>query len=446
MIGRIVVIGATGDLSRRHLLPGLAHVVEAMPTLAPMELIGVGRGELSSHAFRALVAESLDAHASTVRPQARREIVTGASYRQSDLRDPASMRAALAGRPGIVYLALPPWAFEPALRCLHAAGIDRGSRVVVEKPFAESEASAHALNDLIGTLVPEQNVFRVDHFLHHEATHNIIAMRFGTGEFEDFWRREAVERVEITWDETAALATRSEYYDRVGALRDMIQSHLLTLLATVAMERPEETGHDSLRRQRVAAIRAVTSLAPPQVRTGTIRGRYTAGRSRGLPVGDYIGEPGVDPARDTETFAAVRLSVALPRWSGVPFLLRTGKALARDDRWVELRFRAAGPRSLTGRPAAIRFQMAPDRTLVDHGDGRGFRDVGDTVASEPDGLPASARLLRAVIRGEQTWFLRPEEPEECWRIVEPILQAWASGAAPMRDYRAGSEGPPGATP
>lgn len=441
------MLGATGDLSQRHLLPALAHLAQARLIPEGLEVVGVGRGAMSTAAFRTLVSGSLDASAPAVSHAARQRIIDGVRYVQSDLADPASLAGALAGGPAIAYLALPPWSFEAALRCLQAAGTDRASRVVVEKPFGENGASARALNALARTVVDERNVFRVDHFLHHRTTRDILHLRFVAGDYEAMWHAGDIEGVSITWDETAGLGDRADYYDRTGALRDMVQSHLLALLAVVAMDQPDRAVDDAVRTQRVAALRAVPSLAPDEVRIQTLRGRYKAGRLRDLPVGDYAGEDGVDPRRETETFAAVRLSVGLPRWAGVPFVLRTGKALAHDRRSIEVRFRPSASLAVPGagpRPAAIRFGMAPDMTQIDLGDGRGFRDAPAASTSAHDELPASARLIHAVLDGDQTSFLRADEPEEGWRIVEPILDAWGDGVAPLLDYRAGSDGPPDA--
>ncbi|MEA2608093.1 MAG: glucose-6-phosphate 1-dehydrogenase [Chloroflexota bacterium] len=404
---------------------------------------------MTTPAFRTQVAGSLEAFAAMVAPEARQRIVASLRYMRTDLDDPASLADALAGGPVIAYLALPPWAFAPALRHLLAAGMDRDSRIVIEKPFGESGVAARALNALARSLVDEQNIFRVDHFLHHQTMRNILDWRFAAGDLEDMWNADDVERVTITWDERAGIAGRAGFYDRTGALRDMIQSHLLTLLAVVAMDRPDPTGDDAMRAQRVAALRAIPSLTREQVRTRTVRGRYTAGQLQGLPAGDYAGEDGVDPGRGTETFASVRFSVELPGRSGVPFVLRTGKALARDRRSIEIQFRrptSAAVRKSSLRPVTVRFQMAPDRTEIDLGDGRGFRDA--TVASPTvwDGLPASARLIDAVFHGDQTSFLQADEPEEAWRIVEPILDAWGSGVGPLLEYRAGSDGPRDADP
>lgn len=443
-----MVLGATGDLSRRHLLPALAHLVQARLLPTRLELIGVGRGAMSNAAFQDLVAESLEAGASAVANEARERLIDGARYVESDLRDPASLASVLVGGPLLVYLALPPWAFDSALRCLRSAGLDRVSRIVIEKPFGEDGSSAHALNDLLTTMVDAADVFRADHFLHHRTTRDIMDLRFAVDDYEPLWHGGEVERVEITWDETAGVGDRADYYDRTGALRDMIQSHLLELLAVVAMDRPDGNVRDALRAQRVTVLRAIAAPTPDQVRTATVRGRYTAGRSRNVPIGGYAGEDGVDPGRATETFAAVRLTVARPRWSGVPFVLRSGKALAGDRRSIEVRFRPSASPQASGsrpRPAAVRFQMAPDSTQVDFDDGRGFRDIAERVVSALDRLPASARLISAVLDGDQTWFLRADEPEECWRIIEPILDAWADGVAPLVEYRAGSEGPAGET-
>ncbi len=448
-IERIVIFGATGDLARRYLFPALARLLGSGAVGHPLEVVAVGRRPLTDDEFLARIAPP-DAGNAGQDQGDRRALEACLSYRTVDLGDHTSLRELLGDRPLIAYLALPPAVFGEAVEALRDAGIHPDSRIVVEKPFGSSLASAIELNRLIHQVFSEHNVYRIDHFLHHQTVQNLVGLRFANRLFEPLWRTEHVESVDITWDETIGVEGRAGYYDHAGALRDMLQNHLLQLLALVAMEAPSRLDEREVRDRKVTVLRAVRTLAPAEVASQTVRARYTAGVVDGIDYPDYSAEPGVDPSRGTETFASVELAIDNWRWAGVPFRLRAGKALGVARRFVEIRFRPvphlAFDQAEAPRQNTIRLELRPDRILVSlavNGPGDPFEleDVELCVEFAPQALPAYARLLLDVLRGDPTLAIRDDEAEESWRIVEPILTAWRAGSPALRTYPAGSAGP-----
>ncbi len=260
-----------------------------------------------------------------------------------DAGDPAAITAALAEGegPAVIYLALPPPVFAAAITAVAAAGLPDDSAIVIEKPFGHDLKSAQELNALLATAAPEHAIHRIDHFLEKQTVQNVIGMRFANRVFEPLWNHHHIERVEIVWDEDLALEGRAGYYDNAGALRDMIQNHLLQVLALVAMERPRTLDEKDLRDCKYEVLEAVRTPTPDKIASETIHARYTAGTSVNGPVPSYVDEPGIDAAKGTETFAAVTLHIDVPRWQGVPFILRTGKALEGLRQHVAIRFKAA---------------------------------------------------------------------------------------------------------
>ncbi|MBX9681233.1 MAG: glucose-6-phosphate dehydrogenase [Gemmataceae bacterium] len=448
---QFVILGATGDLTGRYLLPALVglHRDLALPVRTPILCIGQEAWDLAT--FRSHVAERLARHASKL-PIASRDAVLGMlEYRSADVTDQSQLGAALGAptAPLALYLALPPAVGAAVLRALASLALPEGSRVVAEKPFGTDQASAQALNRLLAKSFPERAVFRMDHFLGKQTVQNVLGLRFANRVFEYLWNRDHIERVEITWDETVSLEGRAGYYDRAGALRDMIQNHLLQLLCLVGIEPP--TGFDEARfRDRKAdLLRAVRTMNREEVVSQTIRARYAAGQTESGPVPSYVNEPGVDPARMTETFAQVTLFVDNWRWAGVPFVLRTGKALEANRHEIAIYFRPI-PHMMFARsapnPNVLRLSLNPDRVALGlniNGPGDPFDLETATLETElaPHAQSAYARLLLEVFAGNAVLSIRGDEAEECWRIVEPIVQAWAGGAVPLGEYPAGSNGP-----
>ncbi|MFP5319825.1 MAG: glucose-6-phosphate dehydrogenase [Acidimicrobiia bacterium] len=449
---RLVILGATGDLAGRYLLAALCELSGYGLLPADLAIVGVGREEWDTSRFRRHAAERLRRHARHLPPAVHEEVVGRLAYVPGDVTDAATLTTAF-GRDltrAVAYLALPPSVFGAAIDGLSSIGLSGESRIVVEKPFGTDLASAQALNRLLHRHFPEEAVFRIDHFLGKQTVQNILGVRFANRLFEPAWNRDHIAAVDIVWDETVALEDRAGYYDHTGALRDMIQNHLLQLLCLAAMEKPAALDHTELRDRKVELLRAVRSPSEREVTTRTVRARYGAGRVAGRALPDYGEEPGVDPARRTETLAEVTLFVDSDRWRGVPFRLRTGKALGADCREIAVWFRPAADPVFgqVGEPPPNRlvFQMTPDRMALDlalNGAGDPFCIEGASLelALAPQALSAYARLLVEVMEGDPALSIRGDEAEECWRIVEPILEQWRREVPPLLTYPAGSQGP-----
>ncbi len=411
MICTLLLLGATGDLAQRFLLPALGALEQAGRLPGTFRVVGGGRTALDDEGFRRLASDALP--------------VDMLAYRRVDLADSSSLAAALDGTPEPVaaYLALPPAVFPTTIESLAASGLPTGSRVVVENPFGENLVSARALNALLAQACVD--AYRVDHVLGMETTRNLVAMRRRNPVFERLWNGESVEQVEILWEETLALEDRAGYYDHAGALKDVLQSHMLQLLACVAMDAPADD--DDLHARKLGVLRSA------RVATSSRRARYTAGiLADGREVGAYADEAGVDPARGTETFAEVTLEVETPRWSGTRFVLRAGKALARRRKLVQLRFRSGGELDVGidgPRDVVLRIRGAASDPL-------------ELRAPAPDDrLPPYAHVLLDILAGKNALSVSGDEADQAWRVVAPVLAAWEAGAVPLEEYPAGSAGP-----
>jgi len=358
----------------------------------------------------------------------------------------------------IFYLATPPQAVESIVRTLGGVGLAEGARLVVEKPFGRDLESARALTRAIGRVFPERQIFRIDHYLGKETVQNILALRFGNALYEPVWNRRYVDHVQITVAETVGVEHRGAYYDGAGALRDMVQNHLLQLLCLVAMEPPVSFDADEVRNKKVDVLRAVRPMTPGDAADAAVRGQYGPGTIDGARVPGYRAEPGIAPGSATETFAALRLYVDNWRWQGIPFYLRTGKRLAVKATEVEIHFQAAPHLPF---PAATVRHWQPNRLLVLIQPGEGVvvqfqaKRPGpvmhlDTADMRFDyrrafgGEPPEAyeTLLLDVMWGDATLFMRSDQIEAAWSIVQPVLDAWRTvppDGVPV--YPAGTWGP-----
>jgi glucose-6-phosphate 1-dehydrogenase len=404
MINRLVIFGATGDLNARYLLPALAALRAAGHLDDRFELTCVDRADWTGEEFQRWAAEQLDRHDVSSPAEARQAITKPTRYLRADATDVADVASAIAGdEPVAVYLALPPAVFPGTVAALRDAGLVAGSRIVLEKPFGEDLDSAVALNRLLAEVVPEQAVFRVDHFLAMTTVQNVLGSRLANRVLEPIWNSAHIAEVEIVWDESLALEGRAGYYDGAGALKDMVQNHLLQVLCLVAMEPPLSLGERDLRDRKIG----------------------------------------------TETFAEVELELESWRWSGTTFRLRTGKALGHDRKEVAVRFRPVphlpfglGEEAV---PNVLRFGLEPESmTLALTGIGAGAHTLAPltlTAQPAPAGLPAYGRLLLDVLHGNAALSIRGDEAEEAWRVLTPVMSAWSRGLVPLAEYPAGSDGP-----
>jgi glucose-6-phosphate 1-dehydrogenase len=450
LINRLAIFGATGDLTARYLLPAIAALHATGEADDALQVIGAGRDDWSSSQFRDWAAAQLGRHAGDQSATIRAAVASAATYRQADVTDRASVARVIAGdEPVACYLALPPAVFPSAVSALHDAGLPEGSRIVLEKPFGEDLGSAIELNRLLADTLPEQAVFRVDHFLAMTTVQNLLGTRLANRVFEPIWNSAHIAEIDIVWDESLALEGRAGYYDGVGALKDMLQNHLLQLLCLVAMEPPISLGERDLRDRKVDVLRSVRPPAGDDIPRGTRRGQYTAGRIGDHDVPAYTSEDGVDPAHRTETFAEIELALDNWRWPGTVFRLRTGKALRRDRKEVAIHFRHVPHLPFAHRgdeaPNLLRFGLDPENVSLElTGIGRRPQTLSPmllTAQLESPQLPAYGQLLHSVLTGDSALAIRGDEAEESWRVVTPVLEAWAKDAVPLRYYPAGSDGP-----
>lgn len=439
---------------KRMLGPGLAELEAAGRLPERLQIVAASREARDTAEFRNDVSEALAEHAPRVAQSARDALAKRLSFEQADATSREDVRRLLDGAhgPTLVYLALPPATAGASVKAVAAACAAAGSRLALEKPFGTDLASAAELNRTIRARFSEDDVYRIDHFLGLRTVRNMVALRFGSRAIGALLSTEHVARVEITWDETLALEGRAGYFDGTGVLRDLIQNHLLQVLALAAMEAPDSLAPCDLRARKLDLLRAVETVSPAEAARHSVRARYTWGRISGKNVKAYADEEGVDPSNDTETFARLDLSIGTERWRGVPFVLRAGKALAQNRRRVVFVLRPSAHRSLFERAgeSSIEVSLEPDGLALElpvAGESL-TRLLGARLSSElpVEALGPYARVVDALLRGDPTTSVGGDETEECWRIVSPFLEAWERGLSPLREYPAGSSGPGAASP
>ncbi len=452
MSTHFVILGATGDLTARYLAPALAALRAQNLVEFASSILCVGYDDWTQVQFQDHIRAALAQHAPKIAEKDREATVAALEYHAADVTKPDQLGAALGrhSEPVAVYLALPPTITAQVLKGLAEVKLPSDSRIVIEKPFGHDLASAEALNALLAPTFAEKSIFRIDHFLGKQTAQNILGLRFANRVFESLWNRDHIERVEITWDESVALEGRAGYYDKAGALKDMVQNHLLQLLCLVAMEAPLSFDQRDFRDRKVDVLRAVRRSTPEQAAEHTIRARYSAGQIGDRAIPNYVDEPGVDPTRMTETYAEVTLFIRNYRWAGVPFVLRTGKALSRPFNEIAIHFRPVPhlPFEDKGAPTpnVLRLRLNPDVMELEvniNGEGDPFDLERINLASvlAPQELSAYGRLIIDILEGNAVLSIRGDEAEESWRIVEPILAAWSNPDFPMSEYPAGSTGP-----
>ncbi|MGA1836148.1 glucose-6-phosphate dehydrogenase [Herbiconiux sp. 11R-BC] len=452
----IAILGAGGDLTERLLLPGLGQVVDAGRDVE-LRLVGAARTPQSREDWQGLVRRSLEA--AGVSPHTVRTLASTAEFVPTDASDPAELKALLdaCSTSPVLYIALPPSMGHKVAAALAQIELPPELLVAIEKPFGDDLADAEALNrELAEALAPsggaEGRLWRIDHFLGNATVHGMLGLRFGNALLESAWNRDTVEKVEIVYDEELGLEGRAAFYDHTGALRDMLQSHLLMVLALTAMERPDAVTSASVH-ARVAEVLGAVRVWRDDPSTAR-RARYTEGRVDDRFFPSYADEPDVDGARGTETLAQVLLQVDVPRWEGVPFVLRSGKAIGSPRAEVALHFRAASPPAGIAAPAdspggtVLRISLKNgdvDLDLLVHGSATPDaleRIPLEARPGEPE-LGAYAQVLAGILQRDTLPSVPGDVAEQCWRIVTPILSAWAAGETPLEEYSAGSAGPTG---
>lgn len=444
-IGTLLILGASGDLTQRLLLPGVGQLL-ASGRGHELTLIGVGQDPMSEQSWRDRVAESFAAGGS--RGEAVEGVLRNTTYLQADVTNTDDLKRILAASTGTpaIYFALPPSVTIASCAAMEKVGLPEGTVLALEKPFGSDLRTAQALNLQLQKLVPENQVHRVDHFLAKSTVINLLGLRFANRIFEQVWNRDNIEQIEIIFDEQLSLEGRAGYYDGAGALVDMLQSHLLLVMALVTMEPPSSVDAEDLRGAMAQVLRAteVTDVADSR------RGQYTFGRIGDRDIPNYTDEPGIAPDSTTETLAEMTVEVENWRWAGVPILLRSGKALSDLKKEVIVRFRDVPhlPTGLSGHegPVELRISLSPDEIELDlmmNGQGDPFvLDRSTLVATFGAGdLGPYGEVLHGILSADPTLSVRADAVEQCWRIVAPVLTAWREGTVPLDRYSAGSAGP-----
>ncbi|MBV9775521.1 MAG: glucose-6-phosphate dehydrogenase, partial [Acetobacteraceae bacterium] len=442
-----VVFGATGDLTLRKLLPALYWRFRDGQMPESSRVIGAARSELDDAAFQQRAGAALEAHVerAALEPETVRRFLARLSYVPLDVMRAGGGWDALGARlepdrVRVFYLAVAPGLYGPICRNVGAHGLATpASRVVLEKPIGHDLESARAINDEVGQVFTEAQTFRIDHYLGKETVQNLLALRFANSIFERLWNSDVIDHVQITVAETVGLEGRGGYYVHAGALRDMVQNHLLQLLCLMAMEPPVSLDADRVRDEKLKVLRALRPIEPHEVGALTVRGQYGPGAVDGRPVPGYLADLGESSM--TETFVALKAEVRSWRWANVPFYLRTGKRLPQKVSEIVVQYRAL-PFSIF--PPAV-AELEPNRLVIRLQPEEGMRLEMMTKEPGPGGLRLSPtgldisfeetfglrypdayeRLLMDTVRGNATLFMRRDEVEAAWAWVEPILEAWA---------------------
>ena len=460
----LVVFGGTGDLAYRKLYPALFRRERSNQFSEPTRIIGASRRPLDREAFRASVKDTLtkfnvidsESGAATERFLSRLDYVAVDASADGGWAD---LKALLGADERIraYYLATRPDLFGPLAKRLGVEGLGTPrSRIIVEKPIGRDGATAAAINDVIGSVFLERNIFRIDHYLGKEFVQNLMALRFANILLEPVWNNAHIDHVQITVAETLGVEGRGGYYEEAGAIRDMVQNHMMQLLCLVAMEPPNSLEADSLRDEKLKVLKALLPIDETNVSTLTVRGQYRAGFADGGPVPGYLQDIGKEQS-DTETFVALKLGIANWRWAGVPFYLRTGKRLPQRFSEIVVGFRrlphvifAMHPDGIPANRLVMRVQ--PDEGIKlwmmvkepGPGDMRLQHVPLDMSFAEAFGVaPADAyeRLLMDALRGNAALFMRRDEVEAAWKFIDPIRDAWAQSGEFPRPYAAGTWGP-----
>jgi len=465
----LLIFGGSGDLAMRKLLPALYHRDGDAQITHDSRVFAIGRSDISQQDYLERVETSLRTHlepggfVESLWSRFRQRI----HYVQVDALEPdrwGELVAALAdsaARTRVAYLATAPDLFGPIARGLQHNGlIEANSRIVLEKPLGHDQASAREINNAVGACFAENQIFRIDHYLGKETVQNLLALRFANSLFEPLWRSDAIDHVQITVAEELGVGGRVGFYDRIGALHDMVQNHLLQLVCLVAMEAPSNLDHDAVRDEKIKVLRALRPITEENVGANCVRGQYQAGSIDGSTVDGYLDE--LDgKTSETETFVALKLQVDNWRWANVPFYLRTGKRLKRKHSEIVVQFRKVphsifSPQGCDVEPNRLLIRLQPDEgvklSVMVKDPGPGGYDLqpvsldlsfGDAFGIRyPD---AYERLLVEVLRGNPALFMRRDEVESAWHWIDNIIAGWQESRQKIESYVAGSWGPTAAS-
>ncbi|HEY1124113.1 MAG TPA: glucose-6-phosphate dehydrogenase [Sphingobium sp.] len=465
----LIIFGATGDLAHRMLFPSLYNLMSDGLLPSPFNIVAAGRTEMDDEAFRATIAEALKTYVwADMFDEGRvAEFLKTICYCPVEAGNAGQFDALAARARGLgngaiaVYLSTPPSLFAPTAQGLAEAGlVAPTTRIAMEKPIGKDLASSRQVNDAIGALFAESQIFRVDHYLGKETVQNLMVLRFGNRLFEPLWNATAIDHVQITVAETVGLEGRVSYYDGVGALRDMVQNHVLQILSIIAMEPPAQMDSTAVRDEKVKALRSLRPMDAEMVRTHSVRGQYREGAVKGKLVSGYLEELG--KPSNTETFVALKAYIDNWRWTGVPFYLRTGKCMPNRQSEILIQFKPVSHSIFKRRNASsglepnrliirlqpdenIRMMLMTKRPGLDR-DGVKVEEVGldvslDTAFSGERRRIAYERLLLDLLEGDTTLFVRRDEVEAQWTWVDSIVNGWKESDQKVVPYAAGTWGP-----
>ncbi len=461
----LIIFGGTGDLAMRKLLPALYHRDRDGQVTADSRIIAASRGALTRDKYLAMVEKSLrnglrkgEFDAAHWKSFKRRiHYVQADAFAHANWGRLSKLLAGHEERVRVAYLATAPSLFGAIAAGLKTNGlITENSRIVLEKPVGRDYESAREINNAVGACFAENQIYRIDHYLGKETVQNLLALRFANSLFEPLWRRGAIDHVQITVAEDLGVGGRIEFYDRVGALRDMVQNHILQLVCLFAMEPPSSLHHDAVRDEKIKVLRALKPMSADEVRASSVRGQYTAGAINSSTVTGYIDELGGDSST-TETFVALKLEIENWRWSNVPFYLRTGKRLSGKHSEIVVQFQDV-PHSIFPEqkynvtPNLLRIRLQPDEgvqlSVMAKEPGPGGFDLRpvslDLSFAETFGVgypDAYERLLMEVLRGNPALFMRRDEVEAAWNWIDGIIDGWETSKQKVESYVAGSWGP-----
>lgn len=470
----IVLFGASGDLARRKIFPALFDLASHQCLAPSFRLIGFARSPMTDDAFRESSSEFLPKAGAdaAAKDSFRSEFAQRLHYVTGQYDDPASYknlatrleeldREGQLGGNRLFYLSVPPEIYAPVIEQLGKAGLAKPrdekswTRIIIEKPFGRDAKSARELNRRARNVFEEAQIYRIDHYLGKETVQNVLAFRFSNGIFEPIWNRNHVEHVQITAAETLGVERRAAFYETAGALRDMVQSHVLQLTSLVSLEPPAAFEATAVRNEKIKVLQSIRPFTRDAIWRDVVRGQYGPGTIEGKQVPGYRQEPGVKPDSRTETFVALKLAVDNWRWHGVPFYLRTGKRLSRSFTEIAIQFRQAPHLVFQGEqlhPNLLVLNIQPEEGISLS---FGAKSPGAAMHIRPvtmdfsyrttfGGKPgnAYATLINDCIRGDATLFDRADSVEAAWDLVDPILEAWETSAPPpFPNYSAGSSGP-----